>query len=130
MEPQHRSLTTSRRRGLALVVLGLLLACSGAAWGHAHPEQMAPAHDAVLQQPPSQVVIRFSEALEPAFSSIEVTDADGNVVNQGNSHVDDSQPKVIVAPLQSLQPGSYQVQWHVVSRDGHTTDGAYSFTLQ
>lgn len=107
----------------------LLLAWSGVAWGHAHPEQMTPAANAVVTQAPEQVVIRFSEDLEGAFSSIKVSNAQGESVTAGASRVEANKPKVMMAPLQALQTGTYTVHWHAVARDGHTTDGSYTFQV-
>lgn len=119
-----------RQRYALLVMLCLLFALPGVAWGHAHPEQMTPAPNATLEQAPQQVTIHFTEELEPAFSTLKVTDAQGRSVNQGHSRVDSDKPKMMVAPLQSLEPGTYTVHWHVVARDGHTTEGEYTFQLQ
>jgi hypothetical protein len=47
--------------------------------------------------------------------------------------VDEGKPringKVMRAPLRADQPGTYQVKWHVLSVDTHTTEGAFSFKV-
>ena len=37
----------------------------------------------------------------------------------------------MLVPLeQTLQPGNYTVDWHVVSVDGHKTRGTYTFSVK
>jgi methionine-rich copper-binding protein CopC len=37
----------------------------------------------------------------------------------------------LTVPLQSaLPPGAYTVKWHVLSTDGHKTEGSYSFMVK
>src|SRR5699024_5112589 len=95
------------RRYALLLMLCLLLGCPVVAWSHAHPKQMTPAPDATLQQAPKQVRILFTEDLEAAFSSLKVTDAQGDSVTAGDSQVADDQPKEMSVPLESLPPGTY-----------------------
>lgn len=126
----YRPLAVIRHHRYSLLLaLALLIAWPGAAWCHAHPEQRTPAAEAKLEQAPKQVTILFSEALEPAFSSVKVTDDQGQSVNQGDSQVGADDPHLLVAPLQALEPGTYTVHWHAVSVDGHTTDGEYTFQV-
>lgn len=113
-----------------LLVLSLLLVWPAAAWSHAHPEQRVPDANAKLQKAPSEVKIRFTEELEPAFSTLKVTDRQGHPVNDGDSQVPNGKPRLLVAPLKSLAPGTYTVRWHVVARDGHTTQGHYTFEVE
>ena len=130
MQFNPRSSTIHRQCCGLVLMLALLITCPSLAWGHAHPEQMIPESNATLQQAPEAVTIHFTEALEPAFSSIEVTGPQGQVVNQGDSHVAADNPNVLVAPLKPLESGTYTVDWHVVARDGHTTEGEYTFQVQ
>lgn len=113
-----------------MLILGLMIAWSGAAMAHAYPKKQKPVPNATLQEAPKQVAILFSEALEPAFSSLKVTNQQANTVNRGDSHVASDNPRRMVAPLQSLQPGIYTVHWHAVSVDGHTTEGQYQFSIK
>jgi methionine-rich copper-binding protein CopC len=39
--------------------------------------------------------------------------------------------KMMMAPIPtSLKPGSYTVNWHVLSSDGHKSSGSYGFTVK
>lgn len=117
------------RRRIALAIVALLLVWPLAAWSHAHPEQLTPAPDASLQQAPEAVNIVFSEDLEGAFSSLKVAAADGDSVTAGSSTVSADKPRLMQVTLQPLAAGTYTVQWHAVARDGHTTEGSYTFTV-
>lgn len=130
MQRNHMFPTLYRQRYTLLLALCLLLGCPAVAWSHAHPKQMTPAPDATLEKAPKQVKMLFTEDLEPAFSSLKVTDAQGHSVTAEHSQVDANQPKQMTVPLESLVPGTYTVHWHVVARDGHTTEGTYDFQLQ
>ncbi|CAG9233950.1 Protein yobA [Burkholderia vietnamiensis] len=118
---------TSFVRG-ALVVAGFVIA--QAAHAHAHPKTLDPAADATLASAPHEVAIDFSETLEPAFSSIVVTDSHGQSVADGKSAVDAGNRKRMHVALASLAAGTYTVAWVAVASDGHRTQGRYTFTVK
>ncbi|MGS0743838.1 copper resistance CopC family protein, partial [Glaciimonas sp. GG7] len=51
----------------------------GQVWAHAQPETQSPVAGAIVNaaSAPQEVQITFNETLEPAFSSIVVSDAQG-----------------------------------------------------
>ncbi|VWB53370.1 copper resistance protein CopC [Burkholderia arboris] len=112
----------------ALAALGF--AAIQAAHAHAIPKTQDPAADATLSAAPHAVTIGFSEALEPAFSSIAVTDSHGQSVTAGKSAVDAGNRKRMHVALASLTAGTYTVAWVAVASDGHRTQGHYAFTLK
>lgn len=119
--------TTAFLRG-ALVALGFVVA--QAAHAHARPKTLEPAANATLSSAPHAVTIDFSETLEPAFSSIAVTDSNGQSVADGKSVVDAGNRKQMHVALTNLAPGAYTVAWVAVASDGHRTQGRYTFTLK
>ncbi|WP_250512964.1 copper resistance protein CopC [Caballeronia sp. INDeC2] len=113
------------RRALALVLAGSAqLACA-----HALPKLQQPGPGATVSAP-HDVAIDFGEALEPTFSKLIVTNAQGTQVNTANSTVDASDKKHISVALPDLAPGVYKVQWTAVAADGHRTQGHYNFTVK
>ena len=68
-----------------------------------------------------------SEPLEPAFSTIEVTDAHGRRVDAGPARVDAQDRAVLRVPLARIGPGDYTAAWRVVSLDTHATEGHFVF---
>jgi methionine-rich copper-binding protein CopC len=118
---------TKARLALSLFVLVLLMVAPHA-FAYTHPEMMMPAADATVSAPAS-IMIHFSGALEPKFSSITVTDATGRVVNKEPSVVG-ADAKVMTLPLPTLVPGVYTVNWVGVSVDTHRSQGDYKFTVK
>jgi methionine-rich copper-binding protein CopC len=78
---------------------------------------------------PREVVLWFTEQLEPAFSTIEVRNANGAVVSSGKASVDPKQRTQLRVPLKSLGPGTYKVIWRVLSVDTHRTQGNFTFRV-
>jgi methionine-rich copper-binding protein CopC len=120
------SAMTRSRFGVAALAT-VLIAAATLAFAHARLVRTSPAPDSILRAPPTQVSIWFTERLEQAFSNIEVTDAAGSRVDQGNPQVDG---KVMRVELRALRPGRYRVNWRAVSVDTHTSEGSFSFAVQ
>jgi methionine-rich copper-binding protein CopC len=120
------SAMTRSRFGVAALAT-VLIAAATLAFAHARLVRTSPAPDSILRAPPTQVSIWFTERLEQAFSNIEVTDAAGSRVDQGNPQVDG---KVMRVELRALQSGRYRVNWRAVSVDTHTSEGSFSFAVQ
>ncbi len=83
------------------------------------------------QQSPRPATLRiwFTQELEPAFSTVTVTDASGARVDDGDVKVDAKDQTLMQVSLKKLPPGTYTVKWRVVSVDTHTTDGDFTFTV-
>lgn len=100
------------------------------ALAHAHLQQQIPAADSQVVAPQT-LTLTFSEGIEPAFSGVVVKDAQGNVVKTGHIQRDAQNKAQLNVPLaQTLVTGTYQVDWHVVSVDGHKTKGSYHFSVK
>ncbi|MGY1551949.1 copper resistance CopC family protein [Microbacterium sp. A588] len=87
-----------------------------------------PAADSTIETMPEELTLTFSAALisGEGTTAIEVVDADGNSVIDGEPTVDGA---VVTQPLLSeAAAGEYHVEWRVLSSDGHPTDGAFGFT--
>lgn len=111
-------------------VLALLSVRWAPAWAHAFPEHCDPSPGTELTEPPALIGIRFDSDLEPAFSAVQLHDADGQRVDNNDGHVDPSDPQRLTLSLPTLRSGAYRVLWSVVARDGHRTEGDYTFTLR
>lgn len=112
-----------------LVAAFLIAAPNAPALAHAFPDHAAPAAGSTLAQAPTEVRIWFTQKLEPAFSSVEVLDANGARVDQGDAKVDAQDASLLHVSLKPLPPGTYKVVWHVVSVDTHATNGDFGFTV-
>lgn len=107
------------------------LLASPAVFAHAHLQTQIPAANAAVGQAPDALSLTFSEGIEPAFSGVTVTGPDGKAVKTGAvSRAPDNDKQLTVPLADALKAGDYQVQWHVVSVDGHKTKGQYRFTVK
>jgi len=96
---------------------------------HAFLERCDPAVGGKIHSAPEAVRIWFTEAIEPAFSSIEVFDATGKQVDKKDTHSDRSSRSLLQISLPRLGAGTYKVVWGVVSVDRHVTKGAFRFQI-
>src|ERR671922_1907239 len=109
-----RGRASARHRGLALAACALT---TGIADGHAVLQRAEPRVESRLKRAPDEVKLYFSERLEPAYSSLRVFNERGEQVDRGDSRVDRADPALLRATLPALPPGTYKVQWRVLSID-------------
>ena len=115
---------------VALALIVLLVSAPGAVEAHANYVESDPAANSVLEDSPERVTIRFTEPLEPDLSEVQVFDAQGVRVDEGDSAVDPSDPLVMSVSVRSLADGTYTVAWKNVSTvDGHGRRGAFVFSV-
>ena len=117
-----------RGLGAAVAVTALLLG-AGVAWGHAFLERAEPRVGSTVKAAPSQVRVWFTEALEPAFSTLEVVNQAGERVDRSPARVDAASPAMLQVPLKPLAAGIYRVKWRVLSVDTHVTEGDFTFRV-
>ena len=115
-----------RKMSLALAVL---LAATGAARAHAALVKSVPGSRAVLSRSPGRVTLCFNEAVELKFSTVKVEGPKGAAVALGEPKLGES-PQCLEAALPALAPGAYTVRYRVLSKDGHTVDYGYQFTVK
>ena len=78
---------------------------------------------------PASVTLWFTQDLEPAFSSVTVTNDAGQRVDLGNAQISKGGPDQLQIGLKALLPGTYTVSWHVISVDTHPTQGTFTFDI-
>jgi len=113
-----------RRKSVFGIFPLLLLLAAGEASAHAMLDHAEPRVGNNVATTPHEVTLWFTQKLEPAFSTINVTDSAGKRVDSGETRVSGSQMSVELRPG---GPGIYHVKWHVLSVDSHTTDGSFTF---
>jgi copper resistance protein C len=107
----------------------IFLAESARLEAHAFLKDAEPGVGSTVQTSPSEVRIRFTENVEPAFSSIQVLDASGKEVDKRDVHLDRSDGALLHVSLPRLSAGVYKVVWRVVSVDTHVTNGNFTFRV-
>jgi methionine-rich copper-binding protein CopC len=96
---------------------------------HAFLKTATPAVGSTVAQSPGQVVIDFTEGVEPRFSTIAVEDSQGKPVATGTPHLVGGDTHLAV-DIKPLPPGTYTVVWHATATDTHKTQGKFTFTVQ
>ena len=110
-------------------LLLIILAGTAGVEAHAFLKDAEPAVGSTVQTSPNEVRIRFTENIEPAFSSIQVFDASGKEVDKRDVHLDRSDRALLHVSLSRLGAGIYKVVWRVVSVDTHVTNGNFTFRV-
>ncbi|MBG6105466.1 copper resistance CopC family protein [Micromonospora vinacea] len=119
---------TAVRLGAAvLAVLVAVLIPASPAWAHNSLKTAVPAQDATLPSAPTAVTLEFMQRLDPAFTTIVLTDAAKRKLPTGAPVVTGAKSTVQVTD--TLPNGTYTVAYRVVSVDGHPVQGSYPFTV-
>jgi methionine-rich copper-binding protein CopC len=105
--------------GPVLVMFGVT------ASAHAHHQKSIPADGSVITTSPSNLVLNFSEAARLTALSIQKDREPA----QNLKPLPTAAAQQISVPLPPLTPGTYSVNWRVVSDDGHMMAGALHFTV-
>jgi methionine-rich copper-binding protein CopC len=113
-----------------LAVFLFALAGAAQAFAHAFLDRATPAVGSTVRGSPGEVRLRFTQELEPAFSTVRVLDANGRQVDRGDKQVDPNDRTVLRVSLSTLPPGTYRVLWRVLSVDTHVTEGDFTFEIE
>jgi len=114
-------------RDFTALLLVATLATSALA--HGTIETASPKNGATLTTPPSEIRLRFTEPLEPMFTSVKLFGPSGQEVSTAEkARVENG--KTVVLPLPTLAPGAYKAQWTSVGHDGHHIHGELTFTVK
>lgn len=122
-----------RQRAGASFVLFLVLSgmfAPGSALGHADLVTVVPADGATVSGPPAEIVMTFSQNLDPGRSSIRLVDAGGTVIAEGG-RVDPGDVRTMRLALPTAPPpGRYSVRWTSFStEDGERHTGTTTFRI-
>jgi len=99
-----------RRSAIAVIVPVLLVLVMGKAVAHAFLDHAEPRVGNKVATPPREVTLWFTQKLEPAFSSVTVTNAAGQRVDTGKARVSGNQMSV------SLRAGGTRIRRTAISR--------------
>jgi methionine-rich copper-binding protein CopC len=116
-------------RSITAALAAVFMFLPVAAFAHAHLDHANPAVGSTVAQPPTEVSLWFTEALEAKFSTIEVRDAQGRPVQAGPATLARGNTAQLRVPIKALPPGTYKVIWRVLSVDTHRTQGDFTFRV-
>ncbi len=115
------------------VVAGLLLClllAPVAVFAHQVLTGSDPASGAELQEPPRELRLTFSEPVRLEFTAVELLDASGRSLALSDPRVpEDSDRVLVVAVLESPDPGAHVVSWRTTGSDGHAVQGRFGFVV-
>jgi methionine-rich copper-binding protein CopC len=114
---------------LVLAAFAALTGGVSQASAHAFLDQAMPAVGSTVHGSPAEVKLRFSQALEPAFSTIRVLDQSGKQVDRQDKEVDPNNRALLRVSLPKLSPGLYRAVWRVLSVDSHVSEGDFTFNV-
>jgi methionine-rich copper-binding protein CopC len=109
---------------ITIVSLLLLALGTGAARAHAFLDHTSPLVGSTVPTAPHELSLWFTQNLEPAFSTVQVTDSSGARVDQGKAQILTNTMRI---GLKAIGPGTYHVHWRALSVDTHTTEGNFTF---
>jgi len=114
------------------LVASMSLTANRTASAHAELVSAEPAPNSVIAQPPKQIKLVFSQALQAVGHTITLLNEKKNKVEIGKAMLDpaDNSGKTLVAEIATALPmGKYTVEWKNLSTDGHSERGRFTFTL-
>ena len=118
------------KRALVIgAVSAAALVLPAAAFAHAALLRTTPAASVTVNTVPRQVALVYSEAVEPRFAIVSVTDADAHSQTAGPPQRSAANADELDVPLKHLRQGWYLVVWRVISVDGHPVRGAFTFAV-
>ncbi|MEM8863765.1 MAG: copper resistance CopC family protein [Chloroflexota bacterium] len=95
---------------------------------HADLVTANPAPGEVLSAPPSEILLIFNEPIG-AGSTFTIFDKSFGQIPVIVETSSENQTEIIGRNVEISEAGVYTVQWLVISQDGHSIDGSYSFAV-
>ncbi len=116
------------RAAVSVTVVLWLFAIPVGVLAHAELDTAQPADGAVLDAPPTEIVLTFTEALDAAQSHMELIGPDGTEVAAGAIDPDNELAMRIDPP--DLAPGAYEIRsTAVAAHDGAVARETLTFTI-
>lgn len=106
----------------------LVMAMPLLANAHAYLVSSDPPHKATLAAAPTRLKLKFSEPIEAAFIKLALQ-RDGVLLKQTLKASAGPDKRVVIVETNVTGAGSYQLDWSIVARDGHRTEGNVMFNV-
>jgi methionine-rich copper-binding protein CopC len=108
-----------------IVIIALAALSPSLAQAHAQLSSSAPADQALLESPPKELTLHFTEAVR--LTAVTVA-RDGEAAKQMDSLPAGAMKDFsLVAP--SLPAGRYSVSWRALAADSHVMTGSFTFSV-
>jgi methionine-rich copper-binding protein CopC len=113
--------------------LGLNLAPASVAFAHSDLQSTSPLAGETVEAGRIDVTLKFNEEILTGEGSGAVISVIGPVeadpVEHSDGCVDAIRGSLVIEGVSLDQPGTYEVNWRVVSADGHPIEGVYEFKV-
>lgn len=115
---------------LALAAVLMLAVTVLPAPAHAHDTLIAtdPEDGATLETSPEELTLTFSADVLDVSPVVRISAEDGTLIEEITPVIEG--PNAIAAPSEPLRAGTHDIQWRVVSSDGHPIEGTFSITIE
>ena len=117
--------------GAALfTTLSLAAFTTTAAW-HLHLKRAEPGINDTVATAPKSIRLWFTEAPEGVGARITLSGPGGAMVALGKPAVESGDDAPLAAEVKGpMAPGTYQVAWRAMAKDGHTMGGTFHFVFR
>jgi len=116
-------------RAAPFLAVAILLLSAAPAYAHAMLERTEPPVGSEVTASPMQLVLTFTEGVEPLFTTVQVRGPTGADLAVGKPHTEPGNGRKLIVQLPVLGRGKYTVNWHATSVDTHKTEGSFQFTV-
>lgn len=111
------------------IILGLAATLwPSIAGAHAYLVTSNPQHKAQLVTAPARMKLQFSEPIEPAFVKVSLQ-RDGKALAEPLKLSVGRDGKTVLIDSSLSVAGEYRLDWSIVARDGHRTQGSLMFSV-
>jgi copper transport protein len=117
------------RRTLAGLVAAYLLSAPTTVFAHGGLKSSVPASGATLSAAPTEIRLVFNDAVELAFTRVELRGPNGAVQLQTPSFTGTDRRTVVSSIAARLLAGQYTVTWQTAGADGHPVRGSFTFAI-
>ena len=117
------------RRWPGRATAALLALTSSVCFAHAVVVESTPADGAALREAPKAVELRFNVRVEQSLARASLRGAGPQPLALTALRTDTPRTDRLTVPLPALKPGEYELRYHVLAIDGHTTQGILRFQI-
>ncbi|HWV24303.1 MAG TPA: c-type cytochrome [Thermomicrobiales bacterium] len=94
------------------------------------PTRITPADGELMTSWPETIEVTFADPIDPASSTIQLLDTEGQVVPDATSTMSDDEATLSIAPPAGLANGTYTIVWDVrPGQDDEASRGYSAFTV-
>jgi copper resistance protein C len=109
------------------LLAALLVGTAPSAGAHAILVGSEPASGALLDEVPSKVVLEFNEPVETEFGQLQVSDPEGQRLDQEPPTTEGGTVRAPIAA--TAVAGEHTIAYRVISADGHPIEGQLTFEV-